>query len=340
MGKLRHSFLVWLFLALLFAAFLAQADDLTITQNIARLAVDVDNLKNDALRQQADQRNLDQQHQESFNSQALTTLALQRLALQPKQASLPGVVAPVDEARRKAVLAAILPNLLSVVQERRMEREKLEARRSHLVTALSETRKSLAQSELLVDGLTTESGLTLDEIRKTKNNLASLNEELISIEGLLQPSATPKLAGLSLPAPQANRPSSIEDLRPDSANLSQPVPLKVITRFGKIEDQLGTTTKGIYIRTEEQASVAAPQKGLVTFAGNFRGYGKIIIVEHDATHHSVLSGLTNLSVNKGEWVRRGQILGYMGTGATKATQLYYELRIQGVPVDPLPWLNG
>ena len=318
----------------------AQTVELDINTTLETLTADVDDLKDRTLTLQSTQQKLEDSSRSTFNNQAITALTLQRLALHPKQPSFNSKSSPVEEARRKAILAAALPGLLSTAQGKKLEHEKLEAQRSHLLLALIETRKSLAEVELFVDAHRPESGFSLKEIGLAKTALTSLDEELISIEGLLDQPTDTSLTSLALPQPQPSRLNAIETLRPDTANLSKPVTLEVITNFGDANEQLGTVARGVYLKTDAQASVVSPQKGLVTFAGDFRGYGKIVIVEHDATHHSVLSGLTNLSVNKGEWVRRGQILGYMGTGATKATQLYYELRIQGVPVDPLPWLNG
>jgi murein hydrolase activator len=329
-------------LALATASFLATAQpvELDINATLATLTADVVDLKDRTLMLQSTQRQLDHSSRSTFSNQAITALTLQRLALHPKQPLFNSKSSPVEEARRKAILAAALPSLLSTAQGKKLEQEKLEAQRSHLLLALIDTRKSLAEVELFVDTHRPESGFSQEEVGYAKTALTSLDEELISIEGLLEQPNDVSLTTLVLPQPQPSRLNAIETLRPETANLSKPVALDVIAKFGDADEQLGTTAKGVYLKTDAQASVVSPQKGLVTFAGDFRGYGKIVIVEHDATHHSVLSGLANLSVNKGEWVRRGQILGYMGTGATKATQLYYELRIQGVPVDPLPWLNG
>jgi septal ring factor EnvC (AmiA/AmiB activator) len=90
--------------------------------------------------------------------------------------------------------------------------------------------------------------------------------------------------------------------------------------------------KGIDIRTEWGATVAAVDSGTVSFADRFMGYGKTVIVEHGGRRHSVYAGLAEVQVSVGERLRRGQRIGANGD------TLHFEFRVGGKSADPLLWL--
>mgnify|MGYP002019279149 FL=1 len=94
----------------------------------------------------------------------------------------------------------------------------------------------------------------------------------------------------------------------------------------------------ITIRTRPAAHVVAPRRGTVVFAGPFRGYGRLLIIEHDEGHHVLLAGLGRIDAVVGDEVLAGEPVGAM-TGSLKGTpNLYLELRRSGRPINPLPWL--
>ena len=82
--------------------------------------------------------------------------------------------------------------------------------------------------------------------------------------------------------------------------------------------------------------VAAPSDGRIVFAGEFRSYGLLLIIEHDSEYHTLLWGFSKLLAELGDHVRAGQIVGMMG--ADQAPTLYVELRRAGRPVSPEVWL--
>jgi septal ring factor EnvC (AmiA/AmiB activator) len=104
-------------------------------------------------------------------------------------------------------------------------------------------------------------------------------------------------------------------------------------------DQDGASAKpGITIAAAPGQAVAAPEDGLVVFAGAFRSYGKLLIIEHQREYHTLLWGFSELDVTKGDRVRTGQIVGVMAIDDEPAPALHVELRRNGRPVNPLPWL--
>ena len=97
--------------------------------------------------------------------------------------------------------------------------------------------------------------------------------------------------------------------------------------------------KGIEIAAEEGAPVQAVHGGTVAFAGPFAGFGNLVIVQHDATSFTLYGNLSAMTVGRGDRVDDGQTLGSVGASATGPPGLYFELRIDGQPVDPVQWLK-
>jgi septal ring factor EnvC (AmiA/AmiB activator) len=101
----------------------------------------------------------------------------------------------------------------------------------------------------------------------------------------------------------------------------------------------GQTSKGLSIATRKGAQVVAPHGGHVVFAGPFRGYGLLLIIEHSEGYHTLLSGMARIDAAVGRSVVAGEPVGVMGEG-NEASHLYVELRRNGHPVNPLPFLEA
>jgi murein hydrolase activator len=97
---------------------------------------------------------------------------------------------------------------------------------------------------------------------------------------------------------------------------------------------------GITIGAMPGQRVAAPQDGRIVFADAFKGYGLLLIIEHESEYHTLLWGFSKLRVALGDEVRGGEIVGVMDLIDGVPPRLGVELRRRGRPVDPLPWLAG
>lgn len=110
-----------------------------------------------------------------------------------------------------------------------------------------------------------------------------------------------------------------------------PVGGQVVTRYGQADD-VGATSRGLTYRGRAGAAVVAPADGAVMFAGPFKGYGLLLILEHANGYHSLLSGLGRIDAQVGQRVLGGEPVGLLSGGASPT--LYYELRRGGQPVNP------
>ncbi|MDP9196646.1 MAG: peptidoglycan DD-metalloendopeptidase family protein, partial [Pseudomonadota bacterium] len=118
----------------------------------------------------------------------------------------------------------------------------------------------------------------------------------------------------------------------DRKSFRWPVTGKVVTAYGK-KDPAGETSKGTRLSSLPGAMVTTPLDGMVRFAGNFRNYGQILIVQHADGYHSLIAGLGTINASVGQRVTAGEPVGLMPAGAD-ASPLYYELRRHGEPVNP------
>ena len=98
----------------------------------------------------------------------------------------------------------------------------------------------------------------------------------------------------------------------------------------------GLLSKGITITARAGAQVVAPFDGIVAFAGPFRGYGQLLIIEHSEGYHTLLAGMGHIDAAVGQRVLAGEPVGVMENEGAPA--LYVELRRDGQPINPLPWL--
>lgn len=114
---------------------------------------------------------------------------------------------------------------------------------------------------------------------------------------------------------------------------------RIVRTFGASAGQ-APASQGVLVRTRAGAQVVSPAAGEVTYAGVFRSYGQVLIINVDGGYALVLTGLDSIRARVGETVRAGQPVGEMAASDTPAPELYVEVRRDGQAVDPGRWLTG
>jgi septal ring factor EnvC (AmiA/AmiB activator) len=127
------------------------------------------------------------------------------------------------------------------------------------------------------------------------------------------------------------------------AKLPLPVAGKRVLNYGE-RTQYGSQSKGLVMETRSGAQVTAPCDGWILYAGEFRSYGKLLIINAGGGYNVVLAGLSQIDVRPGEFVLAAEPVGSMMTvkkepagAASAAPVLYIEFRKDGQPIDPDPW---
>ncbi len=127
-------------------------------------------------------------------------------------------------------------------------------------------------------------------------------------------------------------------------SLPLPAQGKRLKRFGQADSVAGTL-KGISLQTRGEARIIAPADGWVVYAGPFRSYGQLLIINVGGGYHVLLAGMGRIDVSLGQFVLAGEPVAVMGTSSPTSQGnnensrpvLYVELRKDGRPIDPGPW---
>lgn len=229
--------------------------------------------------------------------------------------------------QRRAVLAA---------RDLRASQRQLAARRSAL--AAVETRQRLASRAVTGEAdRESERALALAEQAR---DLGALTEDLRRAGALRDELA--RLPGpVMRPArPEAAQVAAVEDQPgPATTGLASyllPVQGRLVSGFGDGRRLGGPRVRGIALAPPAGAQVVAPAAGRVAFAGPYRGYGAIVIIEHQGGWTSLVTGLARLDAQVGEQLLAGSSLGTVGPGQPIVT---LELRRDGNPVNPLEFVR-
>ncbi|MBU3636473.1 peptidoglycan DD-metalloendopeptidase family protein [Polynucleobacter sp. es-MAR-4] len=109
---------------------------------------------------------------------------------------------------------------------------------------------------------------------------------------------------------------------------------------GKVSEDFSEKTKGIDIAGKLGEPVTAASDGKVVYAGNsLRGYGNLVIIKHDNTYLTAYAHNRTLLVKEGDTVKKGQKIAEMGDTDATSVKLHFELRVNGKPVNPTPYLQ-
>ena len=266
-----------------------------------------------------------------------------------------GAVVPGMRAQADA-LAADLADLVKVRKDIEAER----ARRAHDLDLLGreQLRLSVLIDERQKKQALTEQALEVERARAADlaRKVDSLKELIAKLESNLDPAMRAAHAEARSIEQDATRPdlAALKDpgrLTPAVAfaetrgHLHLPVNGVKIREFGD-SDGLGGTLKGQSIATHPGAQITSPCDGWVVYAGPFRSYGQLLILNAGGGYHVLLAGMERISVDLGQFVLTGEPVAVMGGGsqvsaaaATKSKQpvLYVEFRKDGAPIDPSPW---
>ncbi|MCU0248857.1 MAG: peptidoglycan DD-metalloendopeptidase family protein [Vicinamibacterales bacterium] len=131
-------------------------------------------------------------------------------------------------------------------------------------------------------------------------------------------------------------------LRPFKGDIEWPVTGTVSGGFGRQVNRkfhTSVVSNGIRIAAAASTPVTAVHDGTVAYATAFTGFGNLVIIDHGSVAFSLYGYLADIDVVSGERVAQGQRLGSVGTSLEGEPSLYFELRIDGKPVDPLQWLK-
>lgn len=223
-----------------------------------------------------------------------------------------------DAERRLGRLAAEANDLRDLMQ--RLEDEQKQRRLAEDKAAKDAAREAAQQAK----------ALNARQLRQTQPHRGEA--------AVPAPATDAPTQAVALTTPSATPPPSVAPFSERQGNLPYPARGHLAAQFGQATD-VGTTHKGVTIETRPGAQVISPYDGQVAFAGPFRGYGLLLIIDHGEGYHTLLAGMSRIDSLVGQRLMSGEPVGVMANTEGKPA-LYFELRRNGQPVNPLPWLTA
>ena len=292
--------------------------------------------------------------------------ALQRIGHRPPPALIASPEDALQAVRTAMLLGAVLPEmrhevdalandlteLLNVRKQIAAERDRLKTEvaslgneRTRMAALVDERQKQQTEREKALDAERARAGELARQVDNLKDLIAKLEQ------GLDPATRAAREAGRNDPRAAMSAQRDPGRLAPAVAfaSLRGQVPIPVngvkLKEYGA-PDGAGGSEKGVSIATRAGAQVTAPGDGWVVYAGPFRSYGQLLILNAGNGYHILLAGMDRISVDLGQFVLTGEPVAVMGNGshiaailATGSSQpvLYIEFRKDGIPVDPGPW---
>jgi septal ring factor EnvC (AmiA/AmiB activator) len=300
--------------------------------------------------------------------------ALQRMGRRPPPAILVRPEDALTSIRSAILLGAIVPDLreqatalakdlADLVAVREAREKELDGLRTN-AAALAEGRARIA---LLMDERQKQRQASSDALADEEKRSATLAGQATSLRDLIArmeaesataaaAAAQAKQAAAEAEAAPGTAPprslGSADRLTPKVAFgdakglLPLPVAGTETTAFGA-DDGLGGKTQGISLATRDGAVVSSPSDGWVVYAGPFRSYGQLLIINAGGGYHVLLAGMERIDVQLGQFVLAGEPVAVMPSRKLASTEtaiagtaqpaLYIEFRKDGASIDPAPW---
>ncbi len=292
--------------------------------------------------------------------------ALQRMGRHPPPALIASPEDALQAVRAAMLLGAVLPEMRHDVEalannlsDLLAVRKKIAAERNRLKAQIAALAGDRSRMSVLVGARQKQQADREQALAAERERASALAQKADNLKDLIA-----KLEQGLNPSERAAREAARRDSRPAMAALHDPGRLAPAVAFtslrGKVPlpvngikirgygapDAVGGVEKGISIATRAGAQVTAPADGWVVYAGPFRSYGQLLILNAGGGYHILLAGMERISVDLGQFVLTGEPIAVMGNAshiaailATGSSQpvLYVEFRKDGSPVDPGPW---
>ena len=244
---------------------------------------------------------------------------------------------------RGAVIEALAreaTQLAALEAEAQAHREELAANEARQAGETARLESERAARAAVVQKLAGDIAQGRREIGRLKRDEARLSKLVAEIARAL--AASPARRNTAPPRhieEAADASSSSRAFESLKGRLKLPVRGEIAGRYGAPREDSGTTWKGVFIRSVTGETVHAVGDGRVVYADWLRGFGNLLILDHGQGYMSLYAYNEGLLRKVGETVRGGEAVAEVGaTGASAESGLYFELRRDGKPFDPMRWV--
>lgn len=292
-----------------------------------------------------------------------TLAALQSLALRPSEAILAQPLSPVEVMRSSILLrssvhslrerAEIIRQSIEDISNQKEEIAKrladLESENKQLAEQQAEMKKMSQQKSQMYSQISTQSKEAQQKAAKLASQAGSLRDLLDKLEKqkalqqrqmaekqrLARERAADQVRADKGIAPTV--PAGSVNFAKAKGKLSRPARGPILTKFHQ-EMSKGVVSNGIDIKTASKAQVIAPYDGTVIFAGPFKNFANLLIIDHGDGYTSLLSGLEETDAKVGQTLLAGEPVGTMPSGNN--AKLHMEIRQNNHPLNPTEWMTN
>ena len=279
-------------------------------------------------------------------------------------------------------LVRVMQGIRSESEKLKAEKERYDEARTRLAMQQEIKRQSQAEREAELKRMGEVASQISKNVQDLSELIASLDKEVANRTGLgayekevaSQPPAPPPSQAPAAPGKASPQPNPKADTRapsedrgvvlaPEGDRVAMLAPGRIkpampfenakgllpmpafgrrVLNFGD-KTQFGSQSKGLVLQTRHGAQVVAPSDGWVVYAGDFRSYGQLLIINAGGGYHVLLAGLSQIDVQLGQFVLTGEPVGVMPSSGSASKQqdsapvLYIEFRKDQKPVNPDPW---
>ncbi|OGS75208.1 MAG: peptidase M23 [Gallionellales bacterium GWA2_55_18] len=218
-------------------------------------------------------------------------------------------------------------------REQRTELKSLRAEQAAQKTTLEKKQRARQQMLVKISQQLRLQRREINRLQRDENRLAQLVEKLTKM--LAQPKSKSLFRNNNLPDNRFDG-SPFDQLK---GKLTLPVKGEVTNRFGTQRPDSTVQWKGLFLRTSAGQAVKAVAAGRVVFADWLRGFGNLLIVDHGNGYMSLYGNNETLYKQVGDVLRGGDTVAAVGnSGGNEDSGLYFELRHESKPLDPMKWL--
>lgn len=242
---------------------------------------------------------------------------------------------------------------LTDLSRKRGELERYKAQVAEATETAAATRDQIQQEQrkrrILLASVREEKAGHLAAIKELESSAKDLQALIVKLQSEEERQRRANRAAPRREAPGGKEREDVPDIRDDGrfaqlrGKLPWPAVGPLVSTFGRQEHPRFHTVifnRGIEIGASDGKDIAAVADGTVIFADWFKGYGRLLILDHGGGYFTLYAHASEILARAGETVSRGQVIGRVGdSGSLEGPQLYFELRHKGKPQDPVAWLQ-
>jgi septal ring factor EnvC (AmiA/AmiB activator) len=301
--------------------------------------------------------------------------ALQRMGRRPPPALLVRPEDALAAVRSAMLLGAVVPDLRAAADKVSSDLRQLTTLKTEMASERDRMRADVTQLaeektrvQLLIGEKRDRRAASVEALAEEQRKSAALADQATSLKDLIarmekEIAAAARASAAAEKAAEDNRQAALSGHHPTSLGsadrlapaiafgdakglLPKPVNGTIVRRFGD-DDGLGARVQGISIATRSGAEVNSPSDGWVVYAGPFRSYGELLIINAGGGYHVLLAGMERIDVQLGQFVLAGEPVAMMASQrlasaggvdvVAKQPVLYIEFRKDGTSIDPAPW---